>query len=121
MTPRPVEIAAGTLPAGSVAGQRTIVTGSRGGRPVLSFTATWYCTTDLEPAWDLGATGWRITVEGDAPLDVGLRFPVPLERMAEMSPGYTANRAVNAVAVVCAAPPGIRTTIDLPQIVADLG
>jgi 4-hydroxy-tetrahydrodipicolinate reductase len=38
-----------------------------------------------------------------------------------MSPGYTANRAVNAVAVVCAAPPGIRTTIDLPQVVAELG
>jgi 2,4-diaminopentanoate dehydrogenase len=121
VTPGPIEIAAGPLAAGTVAGQRTMVTGLRGGRPVIGFTATWYCAPELEPAWDLGATGWRITVEGDAPLDVDLRFPVPLERMAEMSPGYTANRAVNAVAVVCAAPPGIRTTIDLPQVVAELG
>ena len=121
VTPKPVEIAAGTLPAGTVAGQRTTVTGCRAGRPVLTFTATWYCTTDLDPAWDLRATGWRITVDGDAPLDVDLRFPVPLERMAEMSPGYTANRAVNAVPFVCAAPPGIRSTVDLPQIIATLG
>jgi 4-hydroxy-tetrahydrodipicolinate reductase len=38
-----------------------------------------------------------------------------------VTPGYTANRAVNAVPYVCAAAPGIRTTMDLPQIVANLG
>jgi 4-hydroxy-tetrahydrodipicolinate reductase len=32
-----------------------------------------------------------------------------------------ANRAVNMVASVCAAPPGIRSTIDLPQVIAALG
>jgi 4-hydroxy-tetrahydrodipicolinate reductase len=47
-----------------------------------------------------------------------MRFAVPLERMGETSPGYTANRAVIAVAVVCEAPPGIRTTVDLPAITA---
>ena len=118
---RTVEIAAGTIEAGTVAGQRTIVTGMRGGRPLLRFLATWYCTTELDRDWDLGETGWRVTVEGDAPLNVDLRFGIPLERMAETSPGYTANRAVNAVPVVCAAPPGIRTTVDLPQVIAALG
>lgn len=58
---------------------------------------------------------------GDAPLDVDLRFRVPLDRMAAMSPLHTANRAENAVPFVCAAAPGIRYTADLPQIVADLG
>jgi len=114
-------IAAGTLEAGTVAAQRMIVTGVREGQPLLTFQATWYCTRDLEPAWELGPTGWRVTVEGDAPMDVGIRFAVPLDRMAELSPGFTANRAVNSVAAVCAAPPGIQTTIDLPQVVADLG
>ena len=114
------QIAAGTLQAGTVAGQRTVVTGLRGGRPVLEFRATWYCTTDLDPEWDLRDTGWRVQVEGDAPLDIDLKFPVPLDRMAEVSPGYTANRAVNAVAPVCAAAPGILTTVDLGQVVADL-
>ena len=60
-------------------------------------------------------------VEGDAPLDVDIRFPVPPERWAETSPGLTAHRAVNAVPVVCEAAPGIRTTVDLPQVIAMLG
>src|SRR5690606_24661672 len=80
------EIAAGTIEAGTIAAQRVSVIGRRDGRPLLSFTASWYCTTDIEPAWDLRPTGWRVEVDGDAPLDVELRFPVPLDRMAETSP-----------------------------------
>jgi 4-hydroxy-tetrahydrodipicolinate reductase len=66
------------------------------------------------------ATGWHIRVDGDAPLDVDIRFAVPLERLGAVSPGYTAHRAVNAVPAVCAAAPGIRTTLDLPRITATL-
>ncbi|MFK0157646.1 dihydrodipicolinate reductase [Streptomyces sp. NPDC090493] len=117
---RPVRIAAGELAVGTVAAQRLVVTGVRAGRPLLRFRATWYCTRDLDPAWDLGDTGWHLSVEGDAPLQVGIRLPVPLDRMAEVSPAYTANRAVNAVPVVCEAAPGIRTTLDLPHITAAL-
>ena len=116
-----VDIAAGTLHAGTVAAQRMTVAGMRGGQPLLRFRATWYCTADLEPPWDVRPTGWHVTVEGDAPLDVGISFPVPLERWASVSPGLTAHRAVNAVPVVCAAPPGIRSTVDLPQVIAALG
>ncbi|HEY8527588.1 MAG TPA: hypothetical protein VIL48_21670 [Acidimicrobiales bacterium] len=116
VTTRDVEIAAGTVPAGTVGAQRMVVSGRRGGRPLLRFRAHWYCATEIEPAWDLRATGWRLQVEGDAPLDIEMRFPVPLERMAETTPAYTANRAVNAVPAVCAAAPGIRTTLDLPHI-----
>jgi hypothetical protein len=115
------EIAAGTIEAGTVAAQRLHVRGLRGGKPFVSFMATWYCTTELDQAWDLRATGWRLFMAGDAPLDVEMRFAVPLEDMGQWSPGYTANRAVNAVPVVCAAEPGIRTTVDLPQVIARLG
>lgn len=118
---RRVRIAAGTLEQGTVAAQRLTVTGMRAGRPLLRFRATWYCTTELEPAWDVRATGWHVSVDGDAPLEVDLRFPVPLDRMAEVSPSYTANRAVNAVPFVCAAAPGIRSTLELPQVTAVLG
>ena len=112
-----VTIAAGTIEPGTVAAQRITATGMRAGRPLLRFRATWYCTADVEPAWDVRDTGWRVVVDGDAPLDVDLRFPVPLAGLADVTPGYTANRAVNAVPYVCAAAPGIRTTLDLPQIV----
>lgn len=130
---RDTQIAAGTIPAGTVAAQRMTVTGSRGGQPLIQFTASWYCTKDLQrvqPAaagspgleeWTAREAGWTISVEGDAPLEVDIQFPFGLDRMAEMTPGYTANRAVNAVPYVCAAPAGIRTTVDLPQIIARLG
>jgi 4-hydroxy-tetrahydrodipicolinate reductase len=121
ITSRTVEIAAGTLEAGTVAAQRLTVAGVRNGRSLLRFRATWYCTTDLDPAWDARPTGWHVVVDGDAPLDIDMRFPVPIERMGDVSPGYTAHRAVNAVPVVCAAAPGIRTTVDLPQVIATLG
>ena len=62
-----------------------------------------------------------MSVYGDTRLEVTLRMPVPLDRMAAVSPAYTANRAVNAVPYVCAAAPGIQSTLDLPQIVAALG
>jgi 4-hydroxy-tetrahydrodipicolinate reductase len=48
-------------------------------------------------------------------------MPVPLDRMAAISPGYTANRAVNAVAAVCAAAPGIRSTVELASGDRDTG
>lgn len=117
---RVTTIAAGTIEAGTVAAQRLTVSGRRGGRPLLGFEATWYCTEDLEPAWPLRPTGWHVTVDGDAPLDVGIRFNVPIERMGALSPGFTANRAVNAVPAVCDAAPGIRTVADLPAVLADL-
>ena len=116
-----ITIAAGTIGAGTVAAQRTTVKAMRGDSPAITFTATWYCGTDLDQDWDLRATGWRIRVDGDAPLDIDMRFAVTLDDMAATTPGYTANRAVNAVPIVCAAPPGIRTTVDLPPIVAHLG
>lgn len=115
---RTVEIAAGSVPEGTVAAQRITVTGLRNGRPLLRFRACWYCTTELDPVWEVRPTGWRVRVDGDAPLDIDMTFPVPIERMAAVSPAYTANRAVNAVPVVCAALPGIRTTLDLPGITA---
>jgi 4-hydroxy-tetrahydrodipicolinate reductase len=118
---REVTIAAGVLEAGTVAAQRMTVSGMRDGRPLLSFSATWYCTTDIDASWDLRATGWHVAVDGDAPLDIDIRFPVPIEEFASVSPAYTANRAVNAVPAVCAAAPGIRPILDLPQIVAALG
>lgn len=116
-----LEIAAGPIPKGTVAAQRMVVEGLRGGEPFLTFRANWYCSAEIDPTWELGDTGWRVQVVGDSPLDVRLRFDVPMDEMAETSPGFTANRAVNAIPAVCAAAAGIRTTHDLPHLIPDLG
>jgi 4-hydroxy-tetrahydrodipicolinate reductase len=110
-------IAAGRVEAGTIAAQRLEVTGMHDGRPLLTFSANWYLTPDVEPAWDLRATGWHVLVEGDTPLDVDIHFPVPPEEWAATSPGLTAHRPVNAIAYVCAAEPGLRTSAELPQII----
>lgn len=115
------EIAAGVVKAGTVAAQRISAIGMRNGEALMRFRATWYCTDDFDQDWELLSTGWRVTVEGDAPLEVDIKFPIKLEDMAATTPGYTANRAVNAVPFVCAASPGIRTATDLPQIIAAFG
>jgi 2,4-diaminopentanoate dehydrogenase len=113
------EIAAGTIRAGTVGGMRTVVSAFRGGEELIRFVATWWCT-DLDADWDLQPTGWRVRVAGDVPMDVRIELDVPIERMAEFSPGFTAHRAVNAIHAVHAAPPGIRTTAELPNVIARL-
>ncbi len=111
---RATTILAGELPAGSVAAQRTTIVGTSNGAEVVQFRANWYCTDAVDPAWDLRSTGWRVRVRGDAPLDVDLAFPIPLDDLAAYTPAYTANRPVNAIPHVCAADPGILATADLP-------
>ena len=115
------QIAAGMVKAGTVAALRTVISGMRHGKVLMSMTPTWYCTTDIDADWDLRPDGWHIVVEGDAPFEMSLRFTTPDERKAAVTPGYTAHRAINAIPYVCEAPPGIRTVVDLPQIIADLG
>ncbi|MBB4860129.1 4-hydroxy-tetrahydrodipicolinate reductase [Novosphingobium chloroacetimidivorans] len=113
-----LQIAAGTVMAGTVGAMRTTITCKHQGRPVLRFRANWYVTTDITDAgWNLRDSGWRIRTEGDTPVLVDIHFPVPEEDYAAFTPGLTAHRPVNAIAAVCAAEPGIRTTVDLPQIV----
>lgn len=117
MARRDTSILAGEVLAGSVAAQRTTIVGWSGGQEVVRFTPTWYCSPDLDPEWSLRPTGWRVRVHGDAPFDVELAFPVSLDELGSVTPGYTANRPVNAIPYVCAAPPGILSTADLPPIV----
>lgn len=112
-----------TIPAGTVGGQRYTVTGLHQGKPVLRFRCNWFVTTDLEPNWNLRDDGWLVTVDGDTPLEVSIRFPIPdnpAERQLAL-PRLTAHRPVNAIPAVCAAAPGIATTTDLPQVIARLG
>jgi hypothetical protein len=121
-----VHIAAGVVPAGTVAATRTTVSGIRNGKPLMTFTTTWFVSEDVETSdgkkWEFRSpSGWHVLVQGDCPIDLSISFPVPLEDYADMTPGLTANRPVNAVPYVCEAPAGIRTTVDLPQILSRLG
>ncbi len=49
-------------------------------------------------------------------MTVDLAFPIEVDQLADVTPGYTAHPAVNAVATVCEAPPGLVTFAELPVI-----
>jgi len=120
-----VHIAAGLVPKGTIAATRTVMAAMHQGRPVMRMIANWFVSSDVETDdgedWEFRGSGWRVLVDGDCPLDITIGFPVAPENYADMTPGLTAHRPVNMVSYVCDAPPGIRTTADLPQVIAKLG
>ena len=111
------KIVAGEVKAGTLGGQRFIMAALSSGKEVVRLDQYAYVTMDLQPAWDLRSSGWRVRVNGDAPFDAELIFPVSLEEIGKYVPAYNANLPVNAIPYVCAARPGIVTAEDFPPIV----
>ncbi len=109
--PHDVEVACGTLPAGSVVGQILSWTAYRDGQPVLVAQEYWTATDDI-PDCDLALDGEflvRIIVDGIPPLRVELTIgnePVDLPGVAGGQVAV-AMTAVRAIPYVLAAPPGV--------------
>lgn len=118
-----VQLHSAVIEAGSVGGQRHTVTALHKGKPVLRFSSNWFVTRDLDPTWDLREDGWRVVVDGDTPLDISIRFPIPDDAAQRqiILPRLTAHGPINAIPAVCAAKPGIATSAMLPQVIASLG
>jgi len=108
------EIAVATIEAGTVGAWKMGVIGLRDGQPLLEYSRTMYVTKDLDPDWNVLDTGWHVVVDGDAPMDVEIRFPT--DNYGAVSPGYNAHVPVNSVPAVCDAAPGICVTADLRLI-----
>jgi 4-hydroxy-tetrahydrodipicolinate reductase len=111
-----LHIVAGEIKAGTAAAQRIVINGRVRGVDRIRFTQYGFVARDVEPDWGLQPTGWRIRIHGDAPFDVSMPFPVPLDELGSFVPAFNANGPVNAIPYVCAAAPGILTTEDLPHI-----
>lgn len=111
-----LQIVAGTIPAGTAAAQRVVVTGRSGGEDRIRFTQYGFVAMDVDPDWGLQPTGWRIRIHGDAPFDLSMPFPVSLDVLADYVPAFNANGLVNAIPAVCDAAPGLLTTADLPHV-----
>jgi hypothetical protein len=107
-----VEVACGTLPAGSVVGQILSWSAYRGGSPVLVAEEYWACTPSI-PGWDLALERQflvRIRIDGAPSLRLELTIENdPLRDLGEISGGQlaVAMTAVRAIPYVLRAPPGI--------------
>lgn len=116
--------AVGKIAKGTIAGQRHRFSGMRSGEPLIQVETRWKVVRE-----DLGegmpANGectWTITVEGEP----SIRNVVSLaETFDPTNPDYEvyssrrgmvaiAMHALNAVPVICAAEPGVRTFLDIP-------
>ncbi|HMF81667.1 MAG TPA: dihydrodipicolinate reductase [Acidimicrobiia bacterium] len=111
-----LEIVAGEIQAGTAAAQRVVIRGRSDGVDRIRFTQYGFVAMDVEPDWGLQPTGWRVRIHGDAPFDVSMPFPIPLEDLGSFVPAFNANGPVNAIPYVCGARPGFVTTEDLPHI-----
>ena len=116
--PHDVEISAGTIPAGHVAGQHYEYLGFVDDEPVIEFQTYWRMTPDLEPNWPYDEIlEYRVEIDGEPPLQ--LRFgPVTDGKSTEFGLQATSMNCVNAIVPICEASPGMRTTLDLPPVSA---
>ena len=122
LAPVDVAIDAGTVKAGTVAGQRWRWTGSVGGVPKIVQEAFWVVAFGLGPGWPeadpaRNDTQWQVTIEGSPSLRCTFEPRVSFKDTAEatFNPSglATAMAAVNSLVPVCEARSGLLTSIDL--------
>lgn len=115
--PEAFDVAAGHIPAGGVAAMRFQIAGVAAGKEVLVIDHTTRLRADLRPDWprpaqDGGSYRVEITGEPSYRVDVCPSSARGDHNYAAIAAG--AGRIVNAVPDVVAAPPGLRTPLDLP-------
>lgn len=104
-----LETAAGTVSAGTVAGQRWRWSAVVDGRPLVEQETVWRMHADAAPQWPVG--DWSIRIDGDPRMQVSLPHSWNRDVL-----GSTAAHALNAIPYVVEAAPGIATFLDLPLI-----
>ena len=102
--------------AGTVSAIRFQVSGTIGGKPVISAEHVTRTRADQAPDWPQPPAGHgsvhRVVIEGSPSLTLDLTL-----RAGALGRGgvlATAMRIVNAIPAVCDAPPGLITSLDLP-------
>ncbi len=117
--PEDIEVAAGVIAKGTVAAMRFEVNGIVKGRPVVVVEHITRVRGDLRPDWAQPAQpggSYRVEITGEPSYVVDI---CPTSSRGDHNYAailVAAGRIVNAIPAVVAAPPGIRTTLDLPLV-----
>ncbi len=119
----PIDSPIGTIEPGNVAGQRFHWEAVVGGEVVVRIGVHWLMGEEnLDPPWTFGDQGVRYEVEVKGNPDTFVTIkgwqPRTVEEGLVSNPGVVATAAhcVNSVPYVCAAPPGIVTSLELPLV-----
>jgi len=115
VTPRPLEVAAGTIEAGTVGAVRFETMGVVDGRDAIVIEHVNRMASDLAPEWPTAARDgtYRIVIEGNPDLTCELTVGKP-ETASDDGMVATTMRLVNAIPYVCDAPAGLLSSLDLP-------
>jgi hypothetical protein len=113
------EVAVGTIKKGTVAAVRFQIEGMVNGKPVIVVEHVTRLRSDLRPDWAQPAQpggSYRVEIIGEPSYTMDV---CPTSRSGDHNYAAilaAAGRIVNAVPDVVVAPPGIRTTLDLPLV-----
>jgi 2,4-diaminopentanoate dehydrogenase len=118
------EIVGGKIAIGTVCGQRYRWRGVIGGRPRLEIEALWTVGPGYPDHWPRPKDGWTVTLEGTPSLrahftnaaSFARAREVPIADHVHAADTATAQIAMNAIAPLCAAAPGVRSFLDLPLV-----
>ncbi len=117
--PEDFDIAVGRVQKGTLAALQFEIRGMVGGQAVIVIEHITRLRPDLRPDWPQPASGggsYRVEIVGEPSYAVDI---VPSSRKGDHNHAAivgAAGRIVNAIPAVVAAPPGIRTTLDLPLV-----
>ena len=117
--PEDFDIASGHIAKGTAAALRFEVRGMKDGKVAVVLEHVTRLRDDLRPDWPQPAQeggSYRIEITGEPSYVLDLCLSSPNGDHNHAGLVATAARVVNAIPEVIAAPPGIRTTLDLPLI-----
>ncbi|MGI8754476.1 MAG: diacylglycerol kinase, partial [Acidimicrobiales bacterium] len=108
-----IEIASGTVAAGTISGMRFEIVGVIAGEERIVVEHVTRLRNDDGPDWPQGA-GYRILIEGEPHLRVELGLSSDHGDHNHAGCLATAMHVVNAIPAVVAARPGVQTLLTLP-------
>jgi len=116
VTPRRLEVASGTIEAGTVGAVRMATIGVVRGRDAITVEHVNRMAPDLAPHWPTAERDgtYRVLVDGDPSLRCDLVIGATPESASAEGMIATTMRLVNAIPAVHAAPPGLVSSLDLP-------
>jgi hypothetical protein len=118
MTDRDIEVAFGTIPAGTCGAVRTRAAGVVGSREAIVVEHIIRMARDVAPNWpnsEADAT-YRIDIEGEPDIHCAMTMGAARGHGAgHAAMAATAMRVVNAVPFVVDAPPGLLSSLDIPM------
>jgi hypothetical protein len=114
LTNRDLKVGYGIIKAGTVGAVRLSVTGIVGGRELITVGNVNRMGKDVAPEWQIGVNNptYHVSIKGSPSLECDFTYDGN-----DGAYGYsvTALRAINAIPYVCAAKPGLLSSLDLPM------